>query len=104
MTRIVRRDRPGATERVGDGGKWGKWVIRVADFVVDKGIPTLRNTRTFTPGANHGYYESNDFMPGDRCPSQPGGALTQDCPNITERERTELAEWLACEKDRPHTF
>jgi len=46
----------------------------------------------------------NDFMPGDRCPSQPGGALTQACPNITERERTELAQWLACEKDRPHTF
>jgi Tol biopolymer transport system component len=53
------------SERVGNGGKWGKWVIRVADFVVKKGTPSLENMRTLTPGANQQYYESNDFMPGD---------------------------------------
>jgi hypothetical protein len=47
---------------------------------------------------------SNDFMPPDRCPSEPGGALSVDCQQPTDEERRELAEWIACERDRPHMF
>jgi hypothetical protein len=46
----------------------------------------------------------NEFMPGDRCPSTPGGPLDRDCPEISDQERTNLAQWLACEVDRTHTF
>lgn len=47
---------------------------------------------------------SNDFMPPDRCPSTPGGALSVDCQKPTDEERRQLAEWIACERNRPHTF
>ena len=43
----------------------------------------------------------NAFMPPDRCPSVPGGALDMNCARPTAEERRKLAEWLACEKDRP---
>jgi hypothetical protein len=46
----------------------------------------------------------NDFMPGARCPSVPGGKLDSDCKQPTAEERTNLAIWLACERDRPHDF
>ena len=46
----------------------------------------------------------NELMPGDRCPSTPGGSIDSDCPEITEQERRDLAQWIACERDRPHTF
>jgi hypothetical protein len=49
----------------------------------------------------------NNFMPGagtnGRCPSVAGGALDEACPEPTGMERTQLAQWLACEKLRPHT-
>lgn len=48
----------------------------------------------------------NTFMPGDgtggRCPSVKGGALDEACPEPTAEERTNLAQWLACERLRPH--
>jgi len=55
------------TERVDTGGKWGKWVIRVADFRVQNDTPMISNIRTFQPTSRAGgsYMESNDFMPGD---------------------------------------
>lgn len=46
----------------------------------------------------------NTFMPGDRCPSVPGGSLDRACPTVSDAERTSLAAWLACERDRAHTF
>lgn len=50
----------------------------------------------------------NDFMPGGgtggRCPSQPGGLLDENCPAPTGEERTNLSQWLACERLRHHTF
>lgn len=50
----------------------------------------------------------NNFMPGagtnGRCPSQLGGPLDEACPEPTGEERTELAQWLACEELRPHNF
>ncbi len=47
---------------------------------------------------------SNDFMPPDRCPSVAGGAIAVDCAKPTDEERRQLSEWIACERDRPHTF
>lgn len=48
----------------------------------------------------------NNFMPGGgtngRCPSMPGGSLDEDCPEPTGQERTNLAQWLACERLRSH--
>ncbi len=46
----------------------------------------------------------NDFMPGQRCPTTPGGSLNRDCPQPTGEERTNLAMWIACERKRPHNF
>ncbi len=50
----------------------------------------------------------NNFMPGDgtggRCPSTKGGALDEACPEPTDAERTNLAVWIACERERPHNF
>lgn len=47
---------------------------------------------------------ANHFMPPARCPSTPGGPLAIDCPQPTDDERRQLAEWIACEPDRPHSF
>ena len=47
---------------------------------------------------------SNDFMPPDRCPSELGGPLNTSCAKPTDEERRQLAEWLACEQNRPHMF
>lgn len=50
----------------------------------------------------------NSFMPGagtnDRCPSTKGGPLDMACIKPTSEERTHLAQWLACERQRPHDF
>ncbi|MEJ7599169.1 MAG: hypothetical protein WKG01_14770 [Kofleriaceae bacterium] len=43
---------------------------------------------------------SNDFMPPARCSSTPGGPLDIDCPQPTEAERRQLAQWIACEVER----
>jgi hypothetical protein len=46
----------------------------------------------------------NTFMPGagtnGRCPSKLGGPLDEACPEPTGEERTELAQWIACEVQR----
>jgi len=54
--------------------------------------------------AGFGPDAENAFMPPDRCPSVPGGALDRNCAQPTAEERRKLAEWIACERDRPHTF
>ena len=50
----------------------------------------------------------NDFMPGagtgGRCPSTLGGSLDEACPAPTAEERTKLAVWIACERERSHNF
>lgn len=64
------------SERMGGGGKWGEWGVRVADFEVGtNNVPAVSNVRTYQPGANQLYYESNDFMP-----QQPGKMLI--CGNL----------------------
>lgn len=53
--------------------------------------------------AGFGPNAENTLMPPDECPTTPGGPLDRPCPKPTDEERRQLAQWLACEKDRPHT-
>ncbi|MFH2141239.1 MAG: hypothetical protein ABIJ97_02365 [Bacteroidota bacterium] len=53
------------SERIDDGDDWGKWVIKIADIVFDSDKPKLINIKEYFPGINSGYYESNEFLPGD---------------------------------------
>jgi hypothetical protein len=46
--------------------------------------------------AGFGPNARNTFMPGERCPSVPGGPLDKACDQPTDEERTNLAIWLAC--------
>ena len=52
--------------------------------------------------AGSGPKAHNDFMPPDDCPSTPGGSINRSCARPTEDERRLLAEWVACEINRPH--
>jgi len=54
--------------------------------------------------AGSGPDATNELMPPDRCPSTIGGAIDVDCMKPTLAERRQLAEWLACEKNREHAF
>ncbi|HEY5952351.1 MAG TPA: hypothetical protein VIV40_42930 [Kofleriaceae bacterium] len=54
--------------------------------------------------AGFGPDAQNEFMPPDKCPSTPGGAATTNCAKPTAEERTKLAEWIACERNRSHSF
>ncbi|HEX5061034.1 MAG TPA: hypothetical protein VFV99_16820 [Kofleriaceae bacterium] len=54
--------------------------------------------------AGFGPDAKNEFMPPDRCPSVAGGALDKNCAKPTAEERTKLAEWIACERNRNHSF
>ncbi|NVB80695.1 MAG: hypothetical protein HOV81_20030 [Kofleriaceae bacterium] len=47
---------------------------------------------------------TNRFMPPDRCPSELGGVANTNCAKPTDEERKQLAEWIACERNRPHNF
>ena len=54
-------------ERVSNtGGLFGQWVIKVADFRVTGGVPSLENIRTYSPGAQQAFYETHGFGPGDQ--------------------------------------
>ena len=52
-------------ERIANVGSFGQWVIRLADFRVVGGVPTLDNVRTYAPGAQRLFYETHGFGPGD---------------------------------------
>jgi hypothetical protein len=54
--------------------------------------------------AGSGPAAHNTLMPPSRCPSTPGGSLDRACPEPTDQQRTDLSVWLACERNRPHTF
>lgn len=47
---------------------------------------------------------TNEYMPPGRCPSTIGGSIDSDCMKPTLAERKQLAEWIACERARPHEF
>ena len=70
------------------------------DFDTLLGVMQVQNHIDSQTG--YGPEAENEFMPPERCPSEPGGAIAIDCRQPSADERRQLAEWLACEKDRPH--
>ncbi|HEU0033384.1 MAG TPA: hypothetical protein VFQ53_22285 [Kofleriaceae bacterium] len=52
--------------------------------------------------AGFGPDAQNTLMPPTRCPSSIGGPLDTNCAKPSDDERRKLAEWLACERGRPH--
>jgi hypothetical protein len=54
--------------------------------------------------AGAGSAVTNQFMPPGRCPSVAGGSINTNCEKPTLTERKQLADWIACERKRPHDF
>ena len=54
------------SERLGNGGLWGVWALKVADFGIINGRPELSNIKTYQPGTAHHFYESHGFTPDDK--------------------------------------
>lgn len=67
-------------------------------------IGVLRTADHIDEQAGFGPKAQNTFMAPDQCPSTPGGPLAVSCKQPTDEERTKLSMWLACERNRPHTF
>jgi len=72
------------------------------DFETLLGV--LKTPEHIDQQAGSGPDATNEFMPPDRCPSVLGGKIDTDCMQPTLEERKQLAEWIACEKIRPHEF
>ncbi|MBI5294518.1 MAG: hypothetical protein HY869_03505 [Chloroflexi bacterium] len=55
------------TQRVSNTPKnlGGAWVIKVADFVLENGLPSLANLRTLHPWSGEGMTEVHSFSPND---------------------------------------
>ncbi|HLQ23469.1 MAG TPA: hypothetical protein VK132_09690, partial [Gemmatimonadales bacterium] len=49
------------SERVAPGGRYGEWVLRLADFGVDAEGPRIDTVRTYQPGAQRRFYEPHGF-------------------------------------------
>jgi len=52
--------------------------------------------------AGSGPAAHNTRMPPAQCPTDKGGPLNRACPTPSDAERTDLAVWLACERNRTH--
>ena len=70
----------------------------------DSLLGVLKTPEHIDQQAGAGPAATNEFMPPDRCPSELGGTLNTNCMKPTLEERRQLAEWVACEKQRPHEF
>ena len=68
------------TERYGEGGKWGAWRVKVADFREDDQGPRLENEAVlFQPGPGMGLYVTAlDFSPDDSTVLLAGNLDGQD--------------------------
>jgi Tol biopolymer transport system component len=47
-------------------GKMGIWEMKLADFVIKNGNPTLKNIVTLTPGKQKKWYETHGFSPDNK--------------------------------------
>jgi hypothetical protein len=70
----------------------------------DTFVDTLKVANHIDEEAGFGPDAQNTYMPPDRCPSVIGGPIAKPCVRPTAEERRQLAEWLACEQARDHTF
>jgi len=53
-------------ERVGTGGLWGEWAIKVAQLRWEGGTPTLVDEVSYQPGEQHEFVETHGWSPDDR--------------------------------------
>jgi Tol biopolymer transport system component len=52
------------TEKVGEGGEYGVWALKVADFIIDESGPHLANIKTYQPGGEV-FREGHGFSKDD---------------------------------------
>jgi hypothetical protein len=57
---------PVEASKVGPGYEWGEWAIFLADFEVKGGVPAVSHIRTLQPGAQHSFYELDDWSADGR--------------------------------------
>ena len=53
------------SERISNRGKYGEWVIRLANFSVSAGVPRIDNVTSMQPGVQRLFYETHGFTPDD---------------------------------------
>ncbi len=56
-------------ERIGKGdtskSTFGKWILKIADFLITDDGPKLENIKSFSPGGQQDFYESHGFSKDD---------------------------------------
>lgn len=65
-------------------------VVEVPDHIDEQAGFGPKAHNTFMPGGGTGY----------RCPSVAGGPLDMSCLEPTDEERTNLSQWIACQRLR----
>lgn len=54
------------SQRIANGDSFGGgWALKVADFVIKDGVPSLQNEKTYQPGEESCFYESHGFSADD---------------------------------------
>lgn len=92
------------TEKVAEGGKYGVWVLKIADFLVENNDFDLENIRTYQPGGDvfregHGFSEDDRkiIFSGNLEPEQPEFGLdiyTLDLETrMVQRLTSTMDEW-----------
>ncbi len=70
----------------------------------DSLLGVLRTPDHIDEEAGFGPKAQNSLMPPDECPTTAGGKLDTACKQPSDAEREKLSKWIACERNRPHTF
>ena len=48
------------------GGRWGEWVLRVAQINIEAAVPRLKKVESYRPGDGKSFVEGSAFSPDDR--------------------------------------
>jgi Tol biopolymer transport system component len=52
-------------EYVGSNGSFGEWRLKLANFAIVSGVPSVSNVQTFNPGNGQNLFETHNFAPDD---------------------------------------
>ncbi len=52
-------------EYVGANGSFGEWRLKLANFAIVSGVPSVSNVQTFNPGNGQNLFETHSFAPDD---------------------------------------
>jgi hypothetical protein len=97
-------DRITWSERVASGGGvWGDWVVRVGNFNISRGVPSVTSVTTLEPAAQKAFYETAGFTPDDRqvllagnlIEGQPIDGLDIHAVDVESREVRQLTKSVA---------